>query len=226
MASSTGVCNIVVFGEPSVGKTCFVDQFCYGKSFVVYDPDNSMSSQKMIIGDQPYHLTLMDLSTSFLKPEQESEYNGWAVKMLAEAEGVVLLYDVTSLESFDYITNQAYKFLRSCRRSECKDEEGTTGEKPTSFGCVLAGNKLDLVESGVRVGAVDQSLAEEWAQTQGMRSIGIDSLGKEGPESALKLLVNNTHMIERLEGRSDGRMKTRRKRKNQEDQFDTGSEKP
>jgi Ras-related protein Rab-39B len=200
MPSSTGTFNIVVFGEPSVGKTCFIDQFCYGKSFVTYDPGNSVLSNRLIIEGQAFSLTLMDLSTSFMKPEQAMHSTEWAEKMLAEAEGVVLLYNITSSESFQYVTDQAYKLLWRSRKN---DEEN--GEVRMNFGCVLVGNKLDLVIAGNESRAVSKSLADEWAQTQGMRSIEVDSLRREGPERALKLLVQNIKMIERLEGRAEKR---------------------
>lgn len=196
MPSSTGTFNIIVFGGPGVGKTCFIDQFCYGKSFVNYDPDDSVLSHRLVIKGQAFNLTLMDLSTSFMKPEQAMHSTEWVEKMLTEAEGVVLLYSITSLESFECITDQAYKFLWRSRKD---DKEN--GEMHVNFGCVLVGNKLDLVTTENESRAVSKSLADEWAQTQGMRSIEVDSLGREGPERALKLLVQNIKMIERLEER-------------------------
>ncbi|KAF2629313.1 P-loop containing nucleoside triphosphate hydrolase protein, partial [Macroventuria anomochaeta] len=192
---------IVVFGEPSVGKTCFIDQFCYGRSFVIYDPDNSVLSHKIVVDGEASDLTLMDLSTSFLKPEHAMQYTEWAEKMLAEADGIVLLYDVTSLASFEYVIDQAYKFLWGCRRLKSESDEEDGGGERGSFGCVLVGNKLDLVDAGKESKAVGRTLAEEWAQSQGIRSIEMVSLEREGPESALKLLVENIKKVERLEGR-------------------------
>ena len=181
MPFSTGMYNIVIFGEPNVGKTCFIDQFCYGKSFVIYDPDVSALSHKIVVNGRTSDLILIDLSTSFLKPEPGSEHIEWAINLLADADGIVLLYDVTSLESFEYVTNQAYKYLWSCRRSKCESEEEVKGKKRIDFGCVLAGNKLDIVGANTQRRKVSHSLAAEWAQTQGIRSIEVDSLAREGP---------------------------------------------
>lgn len=201
--SSPNCYNIVVFGEPSVGKTCFIDQFCYGRSFVIYDPDNSVFSHKIVMDGQISNLTLVDLSTSFLKPENETQHTEWAEKMLAESDGIVLLYSITSFESFEYVINQAYKYVWGSRRLKRMRNEEVGGDERESFGCVLVGNKLDLVVAGKESRAVGRSLAEEWAQTQGVRSIEVDSLGREGPESALKLLVKNIEKVARLERRGD-----------------------
>ena len=115
-----------------------------------------------------------------------------------EADAVVLLYDITSLESFEYITRQAYDFLWSCRRLVKGTVGGVPGDERQSFGCVLAGNKLDLVNAKPDLRAVDQFLAEEWAYTQGFRSIELNSLARSGPEQALKLLVKNVWKLEQL----------------------------
>lgn len=195
--SSPTCYNIVIFGEPSVGKTCFIDQFCYGRSFVIYDPDNSVLSHKIVVDGRNSNLTLMDLSTSFLKPENALQHPEWAEKMLREADGIVLLYDITSLESFEYIVNQAYNFLWRCRRLRTESDVGAGGDERRSFGCVLAGNKLDLVTAEKEGRAVSQSQAEEWVQTQGFRSTELDSLARNGPEQALKILVKSMWKLER-----------------------------
>lgn len=190
--------NVVVFGEPGVGKTCFVDQFCHGKSFVSYLPDASIITHEIIVDGLTSHLMLMDLSTSFLKPEIAGQPPGWAEKMLREADGVVLLYDVTSAEGFEYIINQAYNFLWECRRLKEEADGGAGRSERKSFGCVLAGNKLDLVIAKLRERAVDPNLAEEWAHTQGFRNIELDSLTSNGPKQALMLLVRNLRKLDRL----------------------------
>lgn len=199
MPSFTGIYNVVVFGEPNVGKTCFIDQFCYGRPFVIYDPDKAVFSHKIIVDNEVSDLTLIDLSTSFLKPEHGMQHTEWAEKMLAEAEGIVLLYDVASLESFNYVNDQAYNFLWQCRRLKCKSDEEPDDEKREIFGCVLVGNKLDLITAGKESREVSQSQAEEWAQTQGFKNVEVDSLGRRGPEEALKLLVRNIKRVENLE---------------------------
>lgn len=198
MSSSICTYSIVVFGEPGVGKTCFVDQFCYGRSFVIYNPDTSVSTHKIIVNGETSSITLMDLSTSFLKPEQGLQPVEWAKQMLAKADGVVLLYDVTSLESFEFITDQACKFLWDCRNLQFADDNEPDEEERKAFGCVLVGNRLDLVATSKKAREVSQSLAEEWARTQGISSVEVDSLEKRGPEDALKLLVTDIRKFERF----------------------------
>ncbi|OSS48268.1 hypothetical protein B5807_07778 [Epicoccum nigrum] len=190
--------NIVVFGEPGVGKTCFADQFCYGRSFVFYNPGNDDRQHPIFVEERTTDLTLMDLSTSFLKPEQSMHSPEWAETILADADGVVLLYDVTSSQSFDFITNQAYRYLWGCRRFNDGRREGAEGGERDSFGCVLVGNKADLIIEDQASRAVPLNLANDWALTQGIRSIEVDSLARNGPESALRLLVKNIWKLEKL----------------------------
>jgi GTPase SAR1 family protein len=197
MAASTY--DIVVLGEPSVGKTCFIDQFCYGKSFVTYSPDDSIGMHEIVVDGRSVKLTLMDLSTSFLKPENAAQYPEWAEKMLRKADGVVLLFDITSTESFEYITKQAYNFLWGCRKSKKGIDDAAGSDERQSFGCVLAGNKLDLVTAKQEARAISPALAEEWARSQGFRSTELTSLVRTGPEQALKLLVKNVWKLERLD---------------------------
>lgn len=187
--------NIVVFGEPSVGKTCFIDQFCYGKSFVPYDLENDSLTHEIVVDGQATNLKLMDLSTSFLKAEQSMHPTEWAENILAEADGVVLLYDITNPSSLEYTIKQAYEFLWSCRRSKGV-ESGADEWK--SFGCLLVGNKRDLVPTHIGNRKASQNIAEEWAQMQGIRSIEVDSLARAGPERALKLLMKHVWRLEKL----------------------------
>jgi GTPase SAR1 family protein len=196
--ASSACYNFIVFGEPGVGKTCFVDQYSFSKSFVAYNPDDSVGMHEISIDGRSVKMTLMDLSTSFLEPENAAEYPEWAEKMLKEADGIVLLYNVTNLESFEYITRQAYDFLWRCRRLGKKTVDGVPEDERQSFGCVLAGNKLDLVNAKSDARTVDQFLAEDWAYTQGFRSIELNSLARSGPEQALKLLVKNVWKLEQL----------------------------
>lgn len=198
MASSTCY-NVVVFGEPGVGKTCFIDQFCFGQSFVAYIPDDSIGVHEITIDGRCVKMTLMDLSTSFLKPENAAQYPEWAEKMLRQADGIVLLYDIANMESFEYITKQAYNYLWRCRKLGQETGDGAREDGRERFGCVLAGNKFDLVAAKLQPRAVSQSLAKEWAHAQGFRSVELDSLAKAGPEQTLKLLVKNIWKLEHLE---------------------------
>lgn len=196
---SSSVCyNIVVFGEPSVGKTCFIDQFCYGKSFVMYDPGEGNPHRVIDVDDRSADLSLMDLSTSFLKPDQSTPHTEWAKKILAAADGIVLLYDITDLESFENLIGQAHNYLWHCRESERARSRLAGGENRVAFGCVLVGNKQDLACSKRASRVVSRDEADEWASSQGFRSVEVDSLSRAGPDIALQLLMKNIWKLEKL----------------------------
>ena len=63
---------------------------------------------------------------------------------------------------------------------------------------MLVGNKADLTTEDQASRAVPLNYANDWALTQGIRSIEVDSLARDGPENALRLLVKNIWKLERL----------------------------
>lgn len=93
----------------------------------------------------------------------------------------MLLYDITSLQSFELVTNQAYMYACMCNRYMCP--EGT--RKYCDF--ILVGTKRDLVERDGR--EVDEELAEQWAESQGMGWFEVSCFDKEEVQGAVRELL-------------------------------------
>lgn len=101
----------------------------------------------------------------------------------------MLLYDITSLESFEYLTNQAYTYALMCNEFMCVGER-----KECTF--VLVGTKKDVVEKeGGR--EVDEDLAEQWAESQGMKNFEVTSFDKEEVQGAVCELLRGVRRCEK-----------------------------
>jgi len=153
------VAGIVIFGESQVGKTCFLDQHLSGRPNTLYHYNRHL----MRIDDELMNVEFMDLSSTTLRTAGPNFKSDLFIRKLSEAVGVVLLYDVTSLESFERVTNEAYMYLWMCKRYLGDDIGGK------SCRCILVGNKVDLLKKEPQKRQVDRELAEQWAQSQGIK---------------------------------------------------------
>ncbi|ORX94300.1 P-loop containing nucleoside triphosphate hydrolase protein [Clohesyomyces aquaticus] len=181
--------NVVVFGESGVGKTCFTDMFMREKPFALYDPTLGDTEAKAFDVDRKtWRLTLIDLNATQLRLEQEERGFVSAIyfKMLWSADGVVLLYDVTSKASYEHIVNEGYMTVLKRRRQTRGGKAFPTGMQ--RFGCVLVGNKIDLAEEKREV---DRELAQEWADSMGIEFFELSALDNTAVNEAMSALVRS-----------------------------------
>ncbi|KAL6705471.1 hypothetical protein ACN47E_006736 [Coniothyrium glycines] len=178
--------SIVVLGEALVGKTCFVDMFLEGRHFILHDAFTSDSRSRTIaVDDQTWKTWLIDLSSSTIRDPDPNLNMDSFENCLARADGVVLLYDVTSQQSFNHVTNEAYMYAWSCR----KREQYVTGRQ--RFGCVVVGNKTDLASADGAARQVSKEMAEEWAQSQGSRHLEVTSHSREEIQNAIAAVIRS-----------------------------------
>lgn len=184
--------NIVVFGESGVGKTCFTDMFTFGEQFVGYDPTTERHRRDLDVDGRLVSLLLDDISST---SQREAALQEHFRLIIRDADGIVLLYDITNEESFEYITNQAYAYVCLCRRYLCKrwdeggDEGRPHGERSKELGYALVGNKKDLVHNGKGKRAIATSMAKEWARSQGCEHCEVSSNDRSEVEEAMRMLV-------------------------------------
>lgn len=138
---------------------------------------------KLSVEDSHLEADFLDFSSTTIRtagPNFSSEY---FTRSLSSAPGIVLLYDITSKESFEYITNQAYMYLWMCRRYL----HGGVGAKHCDM--VLVGNKTDIVLGEPDKRQVDKDLAEEWAQSQGMKHFEVTTYDRQQLEEVARTLM-------------------------------------
>ncbi|KAH7063929.1 P-loop containing nucleoside triphosphate hydrolase protein, partial [Paraphoma chrysanthemicola] len=173
--------GIVVFGEARVGKTCFIDMLTKGRHFVSYtgvltdDPRHRMS-----IDGETVDADFMDLSSTTIRTADSTFSSDVFMDILTRASGVVLLYDVTNRGSFEQITNQAYMYVWMCKRYR-----GEVGN--CEF--VLVGTKADVLRTTPRKREVDRELAQDWAQSQGMKHFELSTHDRNDIEEAVYTLM-------------------------------------
>lgn len=140
-------------------------------------------------------LALIDISSALIREQSETldrfTFNMW----VREAHGVVLLYDITSMSSFDRITNDGYVhvILRRCEDSLRPDGLIYPAGGPR-FGCVLVGNKADLAAERRQV---PKELAQDWADSQGMQFFELNSSDEAAIEEVMKALMKSIARAER-----------------------------
>ncbi|KAF7677846.1 hypothetical protein GT037_004705 [Alternaria burnsii] len=195
--------KIIIFGEELVGKTCFIDmlQFLEGKHFISHGPvDSEPLSRTISYANETWSFSFIDLNlNSDISPRYREVLNTY----IASADGVVLLYDVTSLFSFDHLIQHTYLQIWQCRNTVFfKDgAEGRMQGLKKRFGCVVVGNKKDIIDRDEGKRQVKKEMADQWASSQGFRHIEISSNERKEVEDAVQALVDSMQRARRMDAR-------------------------
>ncbi|KAF1961737.1 P-loop containing nucleoside triphosphate hydrolase protein [Byssothecium circinans] len=205
--------TVTVLGESGVGKTCFADRFLTNKHFALYAPweQNSASQPQfespkraLEFDSETWNLKVEDVSLTTIcaRAGPESRLTTVLYDLLSEPLGFVLLYDIADKESYDRVTEQGWHIIQAWRKEKTREgkEFPMGGQR---FGCVLVGNKLDVIEKGEKTRQVRKSLADEWAGMHGMRHFEVDTFSQATIDEVMRALVKN---IKRAEGMDNDEM--------------------
>ncbi|KAK0701662.1 ras small monomeric GTPase [Lasiosphaeria miniovina] len=118
--------KLVVVGGGGVGKSCLTIRLIQSHFIDEYDPTIEDSYRKQCIIDD--EVALLDV----LDTAGQEEYSAMREQYMRTGEGFLLVYSITSRESFEEITTFQQQILR------VKDKD--------SFPMVVVGNKCDLNE--------------------------------------------------------------------------------
>ncbi|OAL55072.1 P-loop containing nucleoside triphosphate hydrolase protein, partial [Pyrenochaeta sp. DS3sAY3a] len=194
---------VVVFGEASTGKTCFTDVFLTGKPFVRYDPTQHSSTRTITLSNSTHNLSLTDLSSTPIIKNDIVFPTSLFRNLPHNADGIVLLYDITDGATFDKLTTVVYQWLwtgRSPAPGSISTQSRPSAPKPTAprrFGCVLVGTKADVVSQDPSKRQVSRGMAEQWAQSQGFRHFEVDTRDRTQVEGAVEGLVRSIGVMRR-----------------------------
>ncbi|RYO27597.1 hypothetical protein AA0111_g7257 [Alternaria arborescens] len=195
--------KIIIFGEELVGKTCFIDmlQFLEGKHFISHGPvDSEPLSRTISYANETWSFSFIDLN---LNSDISPRYREVLHTYIASADGVVLLYDVTSLFSFDHLIQHTYLQIWQCRNTVfIKDgAEGRMQGLKKRFGCVVVGNKKDIIDRDEGKRQVKKEMVDQWASSQGFRHIEISSNERKEVEDAVQALVDSVQRARRMDAK-------------------------
>jgi len=117
------IIRICVLGDEGVGKSSLTLQFTQSHFPVDFDPSiEDIYKKDLTIKDKPYELHILDTAV-------QDDYSPLKEVQLEQADGFVLVYKVTSIESMGSATNNYRHIMR------------IQGEIPP---CILIGNQADL----------------------------------------------------------------------------------
>ncbi|KAF2657267.1 P-loop containing nucleoside triphosphate hydrolase protein [Lophiostoma macrostomum CBS 122681] len=191
--------RVVVLGESRVGKTCFCDMFVTGEHWADYNPVEDTLARFLNVDGVQWELGMMDLSCTPIR-EHPISLTGtslspeYIVAILSKGSGFVLLYDITSQQSFENITQFGYGHLIKHRRPKDPETQTPYPAGIQRFGCVLVGNKVDLAPDQREV---DSEVAQEWADSQGIPFFELDTRDREAIEEAMRAMVKSLARAER-----------------------------
>lgn len=117
--------NIILLGNTEVGKTSFILRYTeeyYQPIYLTTIGIDFKVKETTLSNNKKYKLYFYDTTG-------QEKYRSIAVNLIKNAEGVLLMYDVTKRASFQSIS----EWMESIYNS-----------KPKNFPIILAGNKIDL----------------------------------------------------------------------------------
>lgn len=190
-------------------------QFIEGKPFVLYSaiaPD--MRRRKLLVDEELWSIDLMDLSSTVIREEDPHFRPAFFQDILRRALGIVLIYDISSKASFDDITRHAYMYAWAHRKwVSDQGERYLTGKQ--RFGCVLVGNKADVIRADPSKREVSREMAEQWAQSQGFKHFELCANNRPEVETAIEALVKS---VRRVRAWDDAEIEERKRMDRQEQQ--------
>ncbi|NXC00952.1 REBL1 GTPase, partial [Orthonyx spaldingii] len=146
--------KVLILGYRAVGKTSLAHQFVEGKFVECYEPTvESTYSKVVVVGKDEFQLQLVDTAG-------QDEYTILPHSFIIGIHGYVLVYSVTSLQSFQVVKTLHNKLYESRGK--------------TRMPVVLVGNKADLALRSREVRTEEgKKLAESWG------AIFLESSAKE-----------------------------------------------
>ena len=156
-------CSILLLGDTCVGKTCLISRYANGvfREDYIQTVGIDYVSKQEIINDKNINIKLWDTAG-------QERFKALTPTYLRGAEGIVLVYDVTNLESFESL-----KFWIESLKSNL-------GEN--SLPTVINGNKIDLDDRDVSsedAKKFAQSNNFKYFETSAKSGIGVDELFRE-----------------------------------------------
>ena len=185
-------CQFIIIGDATVGKTSILNRFSDGTFNSNYLATVGLENitKDEIIDDKTIRIKIWDTAG-------QERYQSLAKSFYRNAEGVILVYDVTNLKTYENL-----KFwLQSIKNNMVAD----MGEIPI----IIIGNKIDRDER-----EVNREEAEKFLKDQGYPYFETSAKTGENIDMTIKYLVKKVINIK--EGKKDDEAENIKLEKNEE----------
>ena len=173
-------CQILLLGNMAVGKTCLITRYVNGifKGEYIGTVGLEVNSKNEIINDTNVLVKLWDTAG-------QERFRALTPSYLRNAEGIMLIYDITSSESFEDLKS----WLDSLKTH--------FGEKNLIIPIVIVGNKIDLED----MREIQKNNAIKFANEYNYKYFEASAKTGEGVDDAVRelvkqILANKEHYIE------------------------------
>ena len=168
--NAEGSLSLILVGDSTVGKTCFLNRYFknqFNSTISNIGIDKEIKFVK--INNLIYKLTVWDTVG-------QERFRALPKKYFQNADGVLLLFDVTKEESFTNVSNWM---------KDIKDNSN----KESNIIIYLVGNKIDLNER-----LITKENAEELAQSLGMKYFDVSCKNNINVSEIMSKMIMECHM--------------------------------
>ena len=160
-------CKILLIGDSSVGKTCLISKYAIGVFNEDYISTIGFDSRQKeeIINNEKVLVKIFDTAG-------QERFQSITANYLRNAEGVILVYDLTSTKSFENL-----KFWNESIKNNLGNDE--------PIPIIIIGNKIDLEDAR----QINKSVAEKFAKDNNYKYFETSAKTGEGVDDAFREIV-------------------------------------
>ena len=175
-------CSLLIIGDAVVGKTSILRRFAQDKFSSDYIATIGIDFfiKDVIINERKIHVKIWDTAG-------QERYKSLTQGFFKNAQGLIIVYDVSSQDSFENL-----KFWIKSIHTNVIDSE--------NIPVIILGNKIDIIER-----VVDKEKAEEYAKSSNYKYFEVSAKTGEGIDNSMKYLIQK--VIEVLDKKEEAEKK-------------------
>ena len=175
LMNAQGSLSFILIGDSTVGKTCFLNRYFknqFTETFLsTIGIDKEMKHVK--VGNENYKLTVWDTAG-------QERFRCLPKKYYQNADGVLLLFDVTNEETFNSVANWMKDVKDNSNKTISND-----ANNQSDISLYLIGNKIDKPDR-----VISREKAEEMARSLGMKYFEVScKLNMNIPEVMARMIM-------------------------------------
>ena len=175
---NVGALSFILIGDSTVGKTCFLTRYFknqFNETFLsTIGIDKEIKYVK--VKNDTYKMTLWDTAG-------QDRFKSLPKKYYQNADGVLLLFDVTSEDTFNNVSN----WMKDVKENSNKNINSENGQSDIAL--YLIGNKIDLPNR-----VISKEQAETEAKSLGMKYFEISCKTNMNIPEVMNRMIMECHM--------------------------------